>query len=91
MELKEICWDKSVKVAVWKKGRINPDYSPNVLRWDNRGRIMMWSKYGRTDSRFGWTIGILDPHFDGGLGSLDNLHPVSCNPSPILDEDLEYP
>ena len=78
MELKDICWDKSVKEAVWKKGRINPDYSPNVLRWDIQGRIMMWSKYGRTDSRFGWTIGVLDPHSERGLESLDNLYPVSC-------------
>ena len=77
MKLKDICWDKSVKEAVWKKGQINPDYSPNVLRWDNHGRIMMWSKYGRTDSRFGWTIGILDPLLEGGLESLDNLRPVS--------------
>ena len=77
MKLKEIFWDKSVKEAVWKKGQINPDYSPNVLRWDDRGRIMMWSKYGRTDSRFGWTIEVYDPLWEGGLVNLENLHPVS--------------
>lgn len=77
MELKDICWDKSVKEAVWKKGQINPDYSPNVLRWDIHGRIMMWSKFGRTDSRFGWTIRVIDPHEENGLGNLDNLRPVS--------------
>ncbi len=77
MELKEIIWDKNVKEAVWKKGRINPDYSPNVLRWDDHGRIMMWSKYGRTDSRFGWAIEVQDPGMDGVMDNLDNLHPVS--------------
>jgi len=77
MELKEICWDKAVKEAVWKKGRINPDYSPEVLRWDNRGRIMMWSKYGRTDSIFGWSIEALNPLNDDDLKNLDNLHPVN--------------
>ena len=77
MKLQEIRWDKSVKEAVWKKGQINPDYSPNVLRWDDKGRIMMWSKYGRTDSRFGWTIGVLDPNMEGGIKNLDNLLPVS--------------
>ena len=77
MELKNICWDKAVKEAVWKKGQINPDYSPNVLRWDTSGRIMMWSKYGRTDSRFGWTIEKLNPRVDGNLENIDNLHPVS--------------
>ena len=80
MELKDICWDKSVKEAVWKKGQINPDYSPNVLRWDIHGQIMMWSKYGRTDSRFGWTIGVLDPCSEGGMESIDNLYPVSYKP-----------
>ncbi len=78
-DLKDIFWDKSVKVAVWKKGRINPDYSPNVLRWDVAGHIMMWSKYGRTDSKFGWTIGVIDPFADGGRQNLDNLHPLSTS------------
>ena len=77
MELKEICWDRAVREAVWKKGRINPDYSPEVLRWDNRGRIMMWSKYGRTDSIFGWSIAAHKPLEDGDSGNLDNLHPVN--------------
>ena len=77
MELKEVCWDREVKEAVWKKGRINPDYSPEVLRWDDHGRIMMWSKYGRTDSMFGWTIEAHNPLKDGDMDNLDNLHPVN--------------
>jgi len=77
MKLKEICWDRSVKESVWKKGRINPDYSPEVLRWDDHGRIMMWSKYGRTDSIFGWSIEVNNPLKDGDLKNLDNLHPVN--------------
>jgi len=77
MELKQICWDKEVKEAVWKKGRINPDYSPHVLRWDHNGRIMMWSKYGRTDSRFGWTIEAQEPLGEKEANKLENLYPVS--------------
>lgn len=77
MELKEVCWDREVKEAVWKKGRINPDYSPDVLRWDEHGKIMMWSKYGRTDSIFGWTIEAYNPLKDGDLDNLDNLYPVN--------------
>jgi hypothetical protein len=77
MELKEIRWDKAVKEAVWKKGRINPDYSPDVLRWDEKGHIMMWSKYGRTDSIFGWTIAADEPLNEGGLDNIENLRPVS--------------
>lgn len=77
MRLKEICWDKDVKAAVWKKGRINPDYSPSVLRWDAYGRIMMWSKFEHTDSRFGWRIAPIDPSREIDPGSTDNLQPVS--------------
>ncbi len=77
MELKEICWDKKVKEAVWKKGKINPDYSPDVLRWDQNGRIMMWSKYGRTDSRFGWTIEAQEVLKEEDKDKLEKLHPVS--------------
>ena len=91
MELKEICWDKAVKEAVWKKGRINPDYSPHVLRWDEKGRIMMWSKFGRTDSRFGWTIQALESLGDGDSGNLDNLHPVNTYSPDRIHEDLESP
>jgi hypothetical protein len=77
MKLKEIYWEKEVKDAVWKKGRINPDYSPNVLRWDPYGRIMMWSKFEHTDSRFGWSIVPIDPTRDYGPGHIDNLQPVN--------------
>lgn len=91
MKLKEIRWDKTVIEAVWKKGRINPDYSPHVLRWDENGRIMMWSKYGRTDSRFGWTIKAREPLGEGGLDNLDNLQPVSIIGPKQNTEDLEYP
>ena len=92
MELKEICWDRSVREAVWKKGQINPDYSPHVLRWDAHGRIMMWSKYGRTDSRFGWTIVVLDSLEKGGSDTLDNLYPESTySPDGKNIQDLESP
>ncbi|HDS06142.1 MAG TPA: hypothetical protein ENO05_00820 [Bacteroides sp.] len=66
MEQDENKWDDQVKKAVWSKGRINPDYSPDILRWDRNGHVMMWSEYGRKDSKFGWGIGIIDPDPDQG-------------------------
>ena len=91
MELKEVCWDREVKEAVWKKGRINPDYSPDVLRWDEHGKIMMWSKFGRTDSIFGWSIEAHNPLEDGDLENLDNLHPVNTFTPDKDKKDLESP
>lgn len=92
MDLKEICWDREVREAVWKKGQINPDYSPHVLRWDAHGRIMMWSKFGRTDSRFGWTIEAQDPQGKGDLDNIENLRPVSTASAEQQNiEDLDSP
>jgi len=81
MKLEEIIWDHKVKEAVWKKGKINPDYSPEVLRWDEQGHIMMWSKFGRTDSLFGWTIKANGPLENTGLENIENLYPVSTRSS----------
>jgi len=92
MDLKEICWDKEVREAVWKKGKINPDYSPHVLRWDANGRIMMYTKFGHTDSRFGWTIEAREEFGDEGLENLDNLYPVSTyKPKNKDNKDMESP
>ena len=70
-------WSKSVKVAVWKKGRINPDYSPDVLRWDANGHIMKWSEFGRTDSKLGWDIGSIDQLSSEGVKEIENLQPYN--------------
>ena len=71
-----------MKEAVWKKGQIKPDYSPNVLRWDKYGRMMMWSKYGRTDSRFGWNIEVQDPFEEEDIENYANMDPVCIYTSP---------
>ena len=70
-------WSESVKAAVWKKGRINPDYSPNVLRWDANGHMMKWSEYGRKDSKLGWDIGSVNPSSKDGGKEIDNLQPYN--------------
>jgi len=91
MELKEIIWDKAVKEAVWRKGQINPDYSPDVLRWDDSGQIMMWSKFGRTDSRFGWTIKATGKLEEGDPLNIENLHPVNVFACHENRENMESP
>ncbi len=70
-------WSESVKKAVWKKGKINPDHSPEVLRWDAQGNIMMWSEYGRIDSKFGWDIGLIDPVIEEEPDNIENLQPLN--------------
>jgi len=70
-------WSESVKKAVWKKGKINPDHSPEVLRWDAHGHIMMWSEYGRIDSKFGWEIDLINPVIQEGSDNIENLQPLN--------------
>ena len=70
-------WSESVKITVWKKGRINPDYSPDVLRWDANGHVMKWSEYGRKDSELGWDIGSFDRSSKDGSEEIDNLQPYN--------------
>ena len=75
--IEEIRWELSIRSEVWKKGRHYVDYSPKVLRLDRNGRIMMYSKFGRTDSKFGWTIEMIDPSKEIKPIDLDNLEPVN--------------
>ena len=70
-------WSESVKQAVWKKGKINPDHSPNVLRWDVHGNIMMWSDFERSDSRLGWGIDLIDQESEIEKESIENLQPIN--------------
>lgn len=78
-------WNETVKKAVWGKGRIHPDYSPNMLRWDRNGHMMMWSEYGRMDSKFGWGIETIHPKQDHNPGqdpatdekNIKNLYPLN--------------
>ena len=72
MEGNKNTWDEQVIKAVWRKGRINPDFSPDVLRWDRNGHVMMWSEYGRKDSKFGWGIKAGD-----GVKNIENLQPLN--------------
>ena len=68
-------WSESEKKAIWRKGRINPDHSPEVLRWDRDGHVMMWSEYGRRDSKFGWGIRRIEREKGKKRGS--DLYPVN--------------
>ena len=74
---KQTNWSESVKREVWKKGKINPDHSPNVLRWDVYGNIMMWSDFERTESRLGWGINFINEESETETEDIDNLQPVN--------------
>ncbi len=64
--------------AVWNKGRPIPNYDPNVWRYDDDGRVIKRSDYGKSDSRHGWQIVHIVASALGGLDGLANLRPLHC-------------
>ena len=64
------------KLAVWQKGRVIPDFSPDVWRYDTCGNPMLWSDYGNRSSKFGWEIDHINPVSNGGTDFINNLQPL---------------
>jgi hypothetical protein len=62
-----------LKSAVWAKGRVIPNFDPNVWRWDIFGSVMRYSDYGQTTD-YGWEKDHIDPNGPDELSNLQPLH-----------------
>ncbi|MDD4994115.1 MAG: HNH endonuclease signature motif containing protein [Paludibacter sp.] len=70
-------WSETMKKLVWNKGRIIPNYSSEVWRWDKCGKVMKYSEHGNRSSDHGWEIDHINPVANGGSDDLNNLQPLN--------------
>jgi hypothetical protein len=63
-------------LSVWQKGRPVQNYDPNRWRLDACGAILDRTKYGDTNSQYGWEIDHVLPAARGGTDDLSNLQPL---------------
>lgn len=61
---------------VWEKGIPVEGMSPDFLRKDACGALMIRTKYGDSKNEFGWEIDQIYPSIFGGDSNLENLRPM---------------
>ncbi len=83
-------WSEETKELVWEKGRIIPDFDPDIWRWDKCGKTMKWNDHGDRTSRHGWEIDHINPVSNGGDDDFMNLQPLNWETNVYKGDRLDW-
>jgi hypothetical protein len=83
-------WQETTKRLVWSKGRIIPNFSPELWRWDKCGKVMKYSEHGNRNSEHGWEIDHINPLANGGTDHLGNLQPLNWSNNAEKGDSLNW-
>lgn len=83
-------WTKEERLVVWKKGRLIPDFPPEIWRWDKCGTVMKFSEHGNRESESGWEIDHIDPVANGGQDEIANLQPLNWQNNVAKGDKLNW-
>ncbi len=83
-------WTQDEIKFVWQKGRVIPDFNPDVWRWDICGKVMKFSDHGNRNSEHGWEIDHINPVSNGGLDYLSNLQPLNWKNNAEKSDKLNW-
>lgn len=69
-------FDDNTINQIWEKGKPLDGLSPEIVRLDPCGALMIRARFGDHSSEFGWDIDHIYPQMKGGDDSIENLRPM---------------
>lgn len=83
-------WSEQTKKDVWRKGRIIPNFSSDIWRWDKCGKVMKFDEHGNRTSSHGWEIDHINPVSNGGGDNIENLQPLNWENNANKSDNLNW-